>query len=173
MIKVSMPLLAGFLALSLTACGTAGLPAAVSPLLMQSGSLQIEGLDAPLGQDLAQFALSQNSGGTGYCYQYVAQAIHAHLPAFLTGNHAYLAADQLALSPHFKELGIAPEQLPFLPAGAVVVWGQGSSVSGHISIADGRGNEVSDHIEPQMRAHYGGGLPRVFVPVPFDSAQGT
>lgn len=166
MIKVSLPLLAGFLALSLTACGTASLPTALSPVLMQSGTLQIQGLDTQLGQNLAHYAISQNTGGTGYCYQYVAQAIHAHLPGFLSGNHAYLAADQLANSPHFKEVAISPEQLTLLPAGAVVVWSQGSSESGHISIADGRGNEVSDHIGPQMRSHYGGGVARVFVPVP-------
>jgi len=164
MIKVSLPLLAGILALGLTGCGTAGLPTALSPVLLQAGSLAVGDFDARTGQDLAQFAISQNSGGTGYCYQFVAQAIHAHLPAFLSGNHAYMAAEQLALSPHFKEVNILPGQLALLPAGAVVVWSQGSSVSGHISIADGRGNEVSDHIEPQMSAHYGGGLPRVFLP---------
>lgn len=150
---------------SLTACGTAAFPGAVAPVAVQaSGTLDVGPYNAQLGQNLAQFAISQNSGGTGYCYQYVAQAIHAHLPGFLSGNHAYLAAEQLAQSPHFKEVAVAPSQLSLLPAGAVVVWEQGRSESGHISIADGRGHEVSDHIQAQMLAHYGGGQPRVFLP---------
>jgi hypothetical protein len=150
----------------LSACNQSFLPNVVTQSQLQMGHLTLGEFDSQLGQNLAQYAISQNTGGTGYCYQYVAQAIHAHLPGFLSGNHAYLAADQLAVSPYFKEVAISPEQLTLLPAGAVVVWSQGSSESGHISIADGRGNEVSDHIGPQMRSHYGGGVARVFVPVP-------
>ncbi len=150
----------------LSACNQSVLPNLITQVPSQSGNVVLGEFDTQLGQNLANYAISQNTGGTGYCYQYVAQAIHAHLPAFLSGNHAYLAADQLAVSPHFKEVAISPAQLTLLPAGAVVVWSQGSSESGHISIADGRGNEISDHIGPQMRAHYGGGVARVFVPVP-------
>ena len=76
-----------------------------------------------------------------------------------------MAADQLAANPAFKEVAVPASQLASLPAGAIVVWGKGTSESGHISIANGQGYEISDHISPQMLAHYGGGAARVFVPV--------
>ena len=128
-------------------------------------TLELGSYDAALGQQLAGYADSNTSGGTGWCYQYVAQAVHAYLPDFLYGGHAYLAADQLAASPYFREVAVSPAQLPALPAGAVVVWAKGSSPSGHISIADGRGREISDHVAVQMTSHYGGGAPRVFLPL--------
>ncbi|HEY9844398.1 MAG TPA: peptidoglycan-binding domain-containing protein [Candidatus Obscuribacterales bacterium] len=118
-----------------------------------------------LGRQIAAFARSQMSGGSHYCYQYVAKAIHAFLPNFLKGMHAYMAAQQLASSRYFREISIPSHELPKLPVGAVVVWEKGKSASGHISIADGKGNEISDHFAPQMTAHYGGGACRVFLPV--------
>jgi hypothetical protein len=167
LVKLSLPtlILSSFVAVSLSACSDYALPTSVSPITMQAGQLQLGNFDQGLGQNLAQYAINNTSGGTGYCYQYVASSIHAHVPAFLSGLHAYMAADQLASSPYFKEVGLASEQLALLPAGAVVVWSQGSSESGHISIADGQGHEISDHIAPQMQAHYGGGAYRVFLPV--------
>lgn len=117
-----------------------------------------------LGQALAANARAHASGGVGDCYKYVANAIDAKVGRFLTGMHAYMAADQLAASPQFNEVKNSGP-LNKLPAGAVVVWGKGSSDSGHISIADGKGNEISDHIGPQMMSHYGGASARVFVPV--------
>jgi len=152
----------------LSACGEFATPVQSRLTLqssVQNGALQIQGLDSFQGKLLASSAESGVSGGTGYCYQYVAQAIHSQYTPFLSGMHAYLAAEQLASNPLFKEVQVAPALLPALPAGAVVVWGQGSSESGHISIADGRGQEISDHIAPQMTAHYGGAQARVFVPV--------
>ncbi|MGV3523414.1 MAG: hypothetical protein ACO1RX_04280 [Candidatus Sericytochromatia bacterium] len=151
---------------SLSACSDLEMPSLALSGQMPGAALSLPtgSVDAQLGNRLANFAISQSSGGTGYCYQYVAGAIHAQLPAFLSGGHAYMAADQLASSPYFQEISVSRQQLASLPAGSVVVWSQGTSESGHISIADGRGNEVSDHIAPQMSAHYGGGSPRVFVP---------
>lgn len=151
---------------SLTACSHIEMPSLALSGQMPGAALSLPAgtVDAQLGSQLANFAISQSTGGTGYCYQYVASAIHAKLPAFLSGGHAYMAADQLASSPYFQEVTVSSQQLASLPAGSVVVWSQGTSESGHISIADGRGNEISDHIAPQMRAHYGGGSARVFVP---------
>jgi hypothetical protein len=128
-------------------------------------TLQISRMDTSLGQQIAATASSQAPGGTGYCYQYVAQALHVHFPIFLSGLHAYLAADQLAANPAFEEVSVAASDLPNLPAGAVVVWDKGSSESGHISIANGQGYEISDHLALQMTSHYGGGGYRVFVPL--------
>lgn len=153
---------AAFALTSLPSCSGIDMPATAR--VSQAGSLAVSGYDPGLGLRLASQASNGASGGTGLCYQYVASAIHAELPAFLTGMHAYMAADQLATSPAFRELAVAADSLPALPAGAVVVWSRGSSESGHISIADGRGYEISDHVAPQMTSHYGGGSYRVFVP---------
>ena len=51
-----------------------------------------------------------------------------------------------------------------LPAGAIVVWGKGTSKSGHISVAQGNGMETSDFVGNQMTYHYGGAPARVFLP---------
>jgi len=118
-----------------------------------------------LGQELVDFARRHTSGTRWRCYRFVARAIHAKTEPFLQGMHAYMAADQLAQSKYFKEVQVPVSELPNLPAGAVVVWGKGRSRSGHISIADGRGNEVSDHVAPQMLTHYGGASHRTFLPV--------
>lgn len=99
----------------------------------------------------------------GNCYAAVAEAIEAHVPPFLWGMSAWMAADQLAASPSFRELSVSGADLPALPAGTVVVWEQGSSPHGHISIALGDGREASDHIAAQMTSHYGGGRPRAFT----------
>lgn len=168
------PIKQGFMAslclLSLSACGHLEIPGGVAlgsaSFSAQSLSrLQAEDYQSSRGLKFAQTAINQSTGGSGYCYQYVAQAIHQNLPAFLWGEHAYMAADQLASSPAFRELSVSQAQLNILPAGTVVVWSKGNSASGHISIADGRGNEVSDHIAPQMLSHYGGGSYRVFLPI--------
>ena len=158
---------------ALTACSDMdipNLPSVGSSLTASRASavplhtLSLGDFNAGLGQQLAGYASNQASGGTGYCYHSVAVDIHAFLPAFLTGEHAYMAADQLAASPYFREVTLPAADLPSLPAGAVVVWAKGLSESGHISISDGRGYEISDHVSPQMTYHYGGGAYRVFLP---------
>jgi len=101
-------------------------------------------------------------GTVGWCYNAVADAVERVTGRFLWGAHAYQAADQFASSPHFYE--VWNRDLRSLPAGAVVVWGKGTSRSGHISVALGNGQEASDHIASQMTYHYGGAPSRVFFP---------
>lgn len=101
-------------------------------------------------------------GTSGWCYNAVADAVERVTGPFLWGSHAYQAADQFASSSHFYE--VWSRDLRTLPAGAIVVWGQGSSQSGHISVALGNGQEASDHIASQMTYHYGGAPARVFLP---------
>jgi len=117
------------------------------------------------GQALVNYARSRVIGTERYCYRFVADAIHAFTDPFLVGYHAYMAADYLAKSRSFHEIFPSVKVLEKLPAGAIVVWGKGKSRSGHISIADGHGNEISDHIRPQMLSHYGGASFRAFLPV--------
>ncbi len=124
------------------------------------------GYDARFGQALAQEASreARRRGTVGNCYNAVADVIDRKVDKFLWGGHAYMAADQLAArKDHFRE--VPANDLGNLPAGAVVVWGKGNSDSGHISIALGDGREASDHIDAQMRSHYGGAPARVFIPI--------
>lgn len=118
-----------------------------------------------LGQALVAYARPRVIGTERYCYRFVANAVHAVTEPFLQGYHAYMAADHLAGNRFFKEIYVPLADLEKLPAGAIVVWGKGRSRSGHISIADGQGNEISDHIRPQMLSHYGGASYRAFLPV--------
>ena len=101
-------------------------------------------------------------GTVGWCYSAVADAVERVTGRFLWGAHAYQAADQFAASLHFYE--VWGRNLTTLPAGSVVVWGQGVSRSGHISVSLGNGQEASDHITSQMTYHYGGAPARVFLP---------
>lgn len=119
------------------------------------------------GNALAGAAASAAQAGTvGWCYRAVATAVGRVVPGVsLSGESAYMAADQLARSPAFREVSVAAEDLPALPAGAIVVWGKTSaSPHGHISIADGNGNELSDHKEQQRTQLRGYTNARVFVP---------
>ena len=66
-------------------------------------------------------------------------------------------------NPEFKyypELNKGHDLVP-LPAGAIVVWG--GEDGGHISIADGMGNELSDHQTKQTTNRDGAGF-SVFMP---------
>lgn len=124
----------------------------------------------PTGRKLADTALreARSRGTTGWCYSAVAESIARATRGRvnLYGKSAYMAAPQLARSPMFDEISIrSRNDLTKLPAGSVVVWGKGRSKHGHISVALGNGKEASDHITRQMTAHYGGGKPRVFVPI--------
>jgi len=101
-------------------------------------------------------------GTTGWCYNAVADAVERVTGRFLWGSHAYQAANQFNSSSHFYE--VWGRDLSTLPAGAIVVWGRGTSRSGHISVALGNGQEASDHIASQMTYHYGGAPARVFLP---------
>ncbi|MEC8379499.1 MAG: LysM peptidoglycan-binding domain-containing protein [Myxococcota bacterium] len=124
------------------------------------------GYDSALGNALAAASRAEN-GGSRYskkrCYEYVANAVDRVIGRFLYGGHAYMAASQLAARKDlFTE--VPASGLSSLPAGAIVVWSQGNTESGHISISLGDGQESSDHIAPQMPSHYGGGSARVFLP---------
>lgn len=134
-----------------------------SPVVNDSSSSR-EAYNATKGYRIADEAYWEASrrGTTGWCYNAVADAVERVTGRFLWGAHAYQAAEQFASSPHFYE--VWGRRLTTLPAGAVVVWGRGSSRSGHISVALGNGQEASDHIASQMTYHYGGAAARVFLP---------
>ena len=123
--------------------------------------------NATLGNRLAAEAIAEanRTNTVGWCYTHVANVVDRVVERFLTGEDAYMAADQLARHPRFNE--ISTSNLTTLPAGAIVVWGRGNTAnteSGHIAIALGDGREASDHIAQQMTYHPGGGGARIFLP---------
>lgn len=136
----------------------------VGPTTLKTLDTFIRQGNNPLAKKLAHRAHQEarKRGTIGWCYNAVATVIEANLKPFLYGEHAYQSANQFARHPRFREIK-PPSDMTTLPVGAVVVWGKGSSPSGHISVYVGQGLEASDHIEAQMQSHYGGGKPRVFV----------
>ena len=95
--------------------------------------------DPEAGKRIAKAALKAklNDHSSGrQCYAYAANYIeHGVKSNFLTGLHAYMAADQLAKSPYFKEEKVSPANLKDLPDGAVIVYAaQGGHRSGHIDV---------------------------------------
>ncbi len=64
---------------------------------------------------------------------------------------AYMALNDFRKDSHFKEVKVSKDQLDKLPAGAVVIWGQGQGLPhGHISVALGDGREASSRVRKQL-----------------------
>lgn len=122
---------------------------------------------ARLGRSLAADAAREagRRGTVGNCYNAVADSVDRTVGRFLTGRHAYMAADQLAKHAKFQEVKVSPTDLKKLPAGSIVVWGKtNASPHGHISVALGDGREASDHIQKQITSLRGANNFRVFLP---------
>ena len=122
------------------------------------------GYNAKKGKSLAQTALSNSVGFTGYCAKYVRSALEkTGLSNGLRGD----AADYntiLASNKNFKEISAQGLDLKSLPAGCILVYDRGqsgySSQYGHIEITTGSGQAVSDGITNNIRPGA-----RVYVPV--------
>lgn len=117
------------------------------------------------GQKLAQSAeaTANRMGSVGWCYKGVGESLRS-IGVETSGASAYMAADQLAKNPKMREVQVSNEELPKLPAGAVVVWDHNAEHQhGHISIALGNGKEASDHVQDQITNF--GTSHRVFIPV--------
>ncbi len=138
-----------------------------APAATSSDFGSIPGWGAAMAKDAEKHAVS---GPGGWCFKYVCEALaRAGVKGGVGGASAYMAADQLAKNPKFREVKVAPADLPKLPAGAIVVWdrnGSGASsagrIHGHISISLGDGREVSDVIRKQT-TNMGSNV-RVFLP---------
>ncbi len=119
---------------------------------------------SPTGNAIADFAERHATGSGGQCYAYVADALDT-AGVNLTGESAYMAANQLVRHPKVREIkGFSPAMLTSLPKGTIVVWNCGEGHSdGHISISLGNGKEASDMIRDQLTG-YGTSF-RVFAPL--------
>lgn len=136
--------------------------------------------DKEIGKRIATAAvkakLNDNSSGH-QCYAYVSDYIeHSLKTNFLTGMHAYMAADQLAKSHFFKETKATGAQLKDLPDGAIIVYpAQGGHSSGHIEVVashpkTGAKVAISDFTRPLTPSPWGNVSDakvkyRVFLPV--------
>ncbi len=115
------------------------------------------------GAALAKDAEKHATGRGGLCFRYVRQALERAGVKGVGGASAYMAADQLARNPKFREIKVAEKDLKKLPPGAVVVWDRGNGHQhGHISIALGGGREASDVKRNQITGY--GTKFRVFLP---------
>ena len=138
-----------------------------APAATSSDFGSVPGWGAAMAKDAEKHAVS---GPGGWCFKYVCEALaRAGVKGGVGGASAYMAADQLAKNPKFREVKVAPADLPKLPAGAIVVWdrnGSGAGAAGkqhgHISISLGDGREVSDVIRKQTTGM--GSNVRVFLP---------
>ena len=117
------------------------------------------------GKKLAEFAHAEATNGDskgGLCYRDVSRALKK-IGINVTGASAYMAAEQLAKNDKVTEVKVSKEDLPKLPAGAIVVWDKGNGHEhGHISISTGDGKEASDLMRTQI-TNYGTAF-RVFMP---------
>lgn len=150
---------------SVASGGTGALSGSSAPMATSSDF----GPVAPWGQALAKDAEKNANGPGGWCFKWVRQALERAGVKGVGGASAYMAADQLAKNPKFREIKVSPKDLPKLPAGAVVVWDRGGSgassagrTHGHISISLGDGREVSDKVRQQTTSM--GSNVRVFLP---------
>lgn len=101
---------------------------------------------------------------SGRCFRGVKNALRP-MGVNLEGGSAYMAADQLANNPRFREIQVPRDQLRQLPPGAVVVWNRNNQAGkphGHISISLGNGMEASDKLRRQI-TNYPSSY-RVFIP---------
>lgn len=147
--------------------GTNSVGGSSAPAATSSDFGSVPSWGAAMAKDAEKHAVS---GPGGWCFKYVCEALaRAGVKGGVGGASAYMAADQLAKNPKFREIKVAPADLPKLPAGAIVVWdrnGSGASsagrIHGHISISLGDGREVSDVIRKQT-TNMGSNV-RVFLP---------
>lgn len=146
---------------------------AVSNVMAET--LKQHGYSSKQGSAIAKSALGviqQGNVPTHYCYRAVKNALKP-FGKNLTGGSAYMAADQLAKDPAFKEItGVSREDLRKLPAGAVVVYdkipnytGKNSACNhGHISIALGDGREASYQTRAQVKTFNDRSQGKVYYP---------
>ena len=128
--------------------------------------------------DVARQMLDRYGSGKGYCATGVSRTFQMAYGLSLSGNGCDWDSnmDKLVEQGAFVEVTSdykTSDELSNLPAGAVVCWeasGNGSTGGakyGHVTIADGKGGEISDHYAANIYKSIGGrnDLYRVYLPV--------
>ncbi len=128
--------------------------------------------------DVAKQMLNRYGSSSGYCATGVSRTFQMAYGLSLSGNGCDWDSnmDKLVEQGAFTEVTSdykTSDELSNLPAGAVVCWeasGNGSSGGakyGHVTIADGKGGEISDHYAANIYKSIGGrnDLYRVYLPV--------
>lgn len=121
------------------------------------------GYNAKAGINLAQKALNNAVGFTGYCARYVKNAIvKSGLGKYESGNACDMT-QILARNKNFKKISPNGVDLNSLPAGCILVYDHGVSGAdrtyGHTEITDGNGRGISDGIRKIRKPS------AIFVPV--------
>ena len=118
-----------------------------------SSNTSLKGYSAKAGEKLANTALQQSVGFTGFCAKYVKNAVEqAGLGNYELG-HAYQMPSILRHNKNFKELSTDID-VNKLPAGCILVYDKGaegySKKYGHTEITTGDGRAVSDGITENL-----------------------
>ena len=136
--------------------------------------------DAERGQSLVDSAysmLDKYGSSKGYCATGVSRTFAMEYGLDLHGNGCDWDSnmDQLVEQGMFKEVTseyASASDLSSLPAGAVVCWeatggSSGGAKYGHVTIADGKGGEISDHHASNIYTNVGGRSDqyRVYIPI--------
>ena len=128
-----------------------------------------EDYNGKIGKRLVRIAeknINKRGAGTGLCAMGVRLALEDVLGEKFEKEDAYKWSKTLKERADFEKIQVKSSDLKKLPAGAIVVWGKTKeSPHGHISIADGKGNEISDHKDKQKTDLRGHKNFEVFVPV--------
>lgn len=111
--------------------------------------------NANAGEKLAQTALKNTKGWTGYCAKHVKTAIQSSGLGEYESGHAYQMTSILRNNENFKEISPSEYNVKDLPAGCVLVYNKGSqgysNKYGHTEITTGDGRAVSDGITHNLR----------------------
>lgn len=127
-------------------------------------ALKDAGYDEEKGYNLAKTAAGNAIGFTHKCAKYVRIALEKNGLSNGMRGDGYEYANILSQNSNFKEISTKDVNLSSLPAGCVLVYGQGvagyDSKAGHVEITLGNGQAVSDGVTNNIRPGA-----RVFVPV--------
>lgn len=113
--------------------------------------------DNKLAQAAEQTAMSMGGyRSTGWCLKGVSQTLQKTYGVSLPYGSAYQAVASFkganadpVLTKNFKEVNISKNELPNLPAGAIIIWDADSKhPHGHIAVSLGNGQEASDFVMP-------------------------
>ena len=128
--------------------------------------------------ETAHAMLNKYGSSTGYCATGVSRTINMAYGIQMggNGNDWDTNMDKLVEKGMFTEVTeeyASADELSNLPAGAIVCWeatggtNGGGAQYGHVTVADGKGGEISDHYQKNIYKSIGGRSDqyRIFIPV--------